>query len=217
MREHAFHDFALRYPDHHIECDFGPLRVRVPTAAWPRMSDPDDRYSDAVFFDLPHGTVRLSVLAAPRAGGLWLERAEEIAAERARAGELVYAYGGEWGPELRITDATTTNWVIGREGPRWMLLGRATCEAGDGSAETGDGRVDGRVDGLADTMRAMMSASVVVRGDEPLPVRTPLPLTDPGASGAHQPVDAQASPYTGAMTLYIPSPRNIPSPRTAVR
>src|SRR5262245_45610076 len=61
------------------ELDFGPLRVRVPPHAGVRMSVEDQEYSDAVFFDFPSGTVRLSLFAVPRSGRLWPERAEEIA------------------------------------------------------------------------------------------------------------------------------------------
>ncbi|HEY9414720.1 MAG TPA: DUF3710 domain-containing protein [Pseudonocardia sp.] len=194
MREHAFHDCTLRYLDQPVECGFGPLRVQVPAEARPRLADPDARYSDAVFFDFPDGTVRLSVLAAPRGGGLWPERAEDIAAQRSGLGEQVHTQLGEWGPELRITDADAVNWVIGRDGPRWMLLGRSTCHHG--------ARTD-----LADTMRTMIRTSAVSRGDEPLPVGTPLPLT--GLEERTDPDDAgqRANPYSGALALRIPNPR----------
>ena len=195
MREHAYHNFSLHYLDHQVECGFGPLRLRVPPQAKPRMSDPGRRYSDAVFFDFPDGFVRLSVLAAPRAGGLWLERAEEVAAERAGLGDRVRSFSGEWGPELRIVDAHSINWVIGMEGPRWMLLGRSTCHLGADND-------------LSDTLRAMMGASAVVRGDEPLPVRTPLPLSDPTSlAGGEEAAPSVGNRYRDAVSLRIPQAR----------
>jgi hypothetical protein len=194
MREHDYPDFDQQYLARRVQCDFGPLRVPVPAVARLRLSQPDARHSDAVYFEFPDGDVRLSVLAAPREGRLWPQRAEEIAADRAGAGEQVRAFSGEWGLELRITDATTTNWVIGLDGPRWMLLGRATSHRGAATD-------------LLDTMRAMIRGSVVVRGDEPLPVRTPLPLHEPGRVTVADKVEQRANPYAGALSVRIPLAR----------
>lgn len=174
------------------EYDFGPLRVRAPAQAQLRMADPDEMYSDAAFFVFPDGKVRLSVLAAPRGGRLWPQRAEEIAAAQANLGADVRSYTGEWGQELQITDDGETNWVIGVDGPRWMLLGRSTCPVG---AE----------DDLSHTMRDMIRSSVVFRGNEPLPVRTPLPLREPGSFDADDLTeDRTEGPYAGVVTLILP-------------
>lgn len=180
-------DDLERYPEY----DFGPLRVRVPVEARLRMADPDSLYSDAAFFVFPDGKVRLSVLAAPRGGHLWPERAEEIATMQANLGADVRAYTGEWGEELRITDDGETNWVIGVDGPRWMLLGRSTSPIG-ADAE------------LVETMRDMIRRSVVYRGSEPLPVRTPLPLREPGTFDADSEDDRAETPYSGVVTLILP-------------
>jgi hypothetical protein len=182
-------DDLERFPEY----DFGPLRVRVPAEAQLRMADPDALYSDAAFFVFPDGTVRLSVLAAPREGRLWPERAEEIATMQANLGAGVRAYSGEWGQELQITDDGATNWVIGVDGPRWMLLGRSSCSDG----------VDG---GLVETMRDMIRSSRVFRGNEALPARTPLPLRSPGTFDTeHEATDRTGStPYTGVITLVLP-------------
>jgi len=181
-------DDLERYPEY----DFGPLRVRVPAEAQLRMADPDQMYSDAAFFVFPDGKIRLSVVAAPKGGRLWPERAEEIATAQANLGADVRCYTGEWGQELQITDDGETNWVIGVDGPRWMLLGRSTCPAG---AEND----------LSHTMRDMIRSSVVFRGNEPLPVRTPLPLREPGTFEAGEPVEDRADgPYGGVVTLILP-------------
>ena len=188
--------------DHCLEYDFGPLRVQVPAGARPRMADPDALYCDAVFFDFPDGTVRLSVLAAPREHRLWPERAEEIATAQASLGNQVRSFSGEWGRELQIIDATTMNWVIGLDGPRWMLLGRSTCRLEADTDRADSGRADSD---LGETMRAMIRTSVVVRGDEPFPVRTPLPLKQRGGADAHDAPEQRVSPYSGAVTLIVPT------------
>lgn len=181
-------DDLERYPEY----DFGPLRVRVPAEAQLCMADPDAMYSDAAFFVFPDGKVRLSVLAAPRGGRLWPQRAEEIAAAQANLGADVQSYTGEWGQELKITDDGETNWVIGVDGPRWMLLGRSTCPVG-------------AADDLSHTMRDMIRSSVVFRGNEPLPVRTPLLLREPGSFDADDlNEDRTEGPYAGVVTLILP-------------
>lgn len=182
-------DDLERYPEY----DFGPLRVRVPADAELRMADPDLLYSDAAYFVFPDGKVRLSVLAAPRGGRLWPQRAEEIATMQANLGADVRSYTGEWGEELQITDDGETNWVIGVDGPRWMLLGRSTSPIGSDHD-------------LSHTMRDMIRSSVVFRGNEPLPVRTPLPLREPGTFDADDEGEDRASegPYAGVVTLILP-------------
>lgn len=168
------------------EVDFGPLRVKVPPEAQLRMSREDEVYSDAVFFDFPDGKIRLSVLAAPRSGRLWPERAEEIATSQARLGAQVSSVWGQWGRELHIADNGERNWVIGVDGSRCMLLGRATWPA--------DNDPD-----LVETMRAMVRSSVVVRGTDPLPVRAPLALRRPGA--VEDEATERESPYSVPVQL----------------
>ncbi|MBV9313070.1 MAG: DUF3710 domain-containing protein [Pseudonocardia sp.] len=148
------------------ELNFGPLRVWVPVGMQLRMANENGPISDAVFFTVPPGQVRLSVLAAPRSGRLWPDLAEEIASSQARLGAEVSSTWGEWGREVRIASDGELNWVIGIDGPRWMLLGRATWP-------------DDASVGLVEPMREIMRACVVIRGDEPLPVRAALPLTPP--------------------------------------
>nr|MBA2322600.1 DUF3710 domain-containing protein [Pseudonocardiales bacterium] len=150
--------FGNDAPDQHPELDFGPLRVRVPAEAYLRMADDND----AAYFIFPEGQVRLSLLAVPRGGRLWPDRAEQIATAQAARGADVTSVWGAWGRELRIVSNGETNWVIGVDGERWMLLGRATWPAGGVE--------------FVETMRGMISGSVVERGDEPLPALTPLYL-----------------------------------------
>ena len=171
--------------------DFGPLRVWVPPRACVRMSAPDEVYSDAVFFDFPSGTIRLSVLAVPRGRQLWPGRAEEIATSQAGIGAQVRCVWDQWGPELHIVDHGERNWVIGLDGSRWMLLGRATWMTDSGWE-------------LVDIMRSMIRHTVVDRGRQPLPVRAPLPLRRPDASAEEDHHSLHASPYTAIVPLMRP-------------
>lgn len=180
-------DFST-YP----EVDFGPLRVPVPPDAGVRMSVEDAQYADAVFFDFPNGSIRLSVLAAPRTGRLWPDRAEEIVGIQAGIGAQVSSVWGEWGRELHIVHEGEYNWVIGVDGVRSMLLGRATW-------------VDESGWGLVDTMRTMIRHSRVQRGDEPMPVRTPLSLRRPGSAADQEATDDPAG-YAAVVTMLTPPP-----------
>lgn len=179
-------DPCATYP----ELDFGPLRVRVPPQASVRMSLEDEIYSGAVFFDFPSGSVRLSLFAVPQSGKLWPERAEEIAVAQSNIGAAVSSVWGVWGRELHIVHNAEYNWVIGLDGSRWMLLGRATWTDEAGWE-------------LVEVMRSMIQHSVVDRGDQPLPVRAALPLHRPGFSPEDEDND-RATPYSVVMTLLQP-------------
>jgi hypothetical protein len=61
---------------------------------------------------------------------------------------------------------------IGVDGPRWMLRGVAA-----GPLE--------QAGPLAHALRDLVRGTVVARGDNPLPVRTPLPLELPDAIARH--------------------------------
>ena len=170
----------------HTVLDLGSLRVPMPVGARPRMVDEEGHASDAVFVTLPSGRVRLSVLAVPRNTRLWPDLSEEIAAAQSTAGAEVTSECGEWGSELRIAGDGELNRVIGLDGPRWMLLGRATWPADAGS-------------GPAETMREMMRGSVVVRGEDAVPARAPLPLTS--AVQSAEETSAQTGPYHSVVQL----------------
>lgn len=174
------------------ESEFGPLRVRVPPEAVIRMSSEEGDFSDAVYFDFATGTVRLGLFAAPRSEPLWPDRANEIAAAQSGIGARVRSSWGDWGPELHITDDGEENWVIGVDGPRWMLLGRATWSTDAGWA-------------LVAVMRSMIRETRVERGDEPMPVRTPLMLRRPGAEAVSTPRE-NATPYAAAVTMRRAAP-----------
>jgi hypothetical protein len=176
--------------------DLGSLRVPMPVGARPRLMDEDGHASDAVFVTLPSGRVRLSVLAVPRGIRLWPDMSEEIAAAQSAAGAEVTSEWGEWGWELLIADDGGLNRVIGLDGPRWMLLGRATWPAD-------------AVSGPAETMREMMRGSVVVRGDDAVPARAPLPLTSAVQSAEEG--AAQTGPYHSVVRLVERAPTASPA------
>ena len=81
-------------------------------------------------------------------------------------GATVAREQGEWGEEIHAVTAQGVLRFLAVDGPRWMLRGVAA-----GTAEQADDR--------AALLRDVVRETVVVRGPEPLPVRSPLVLQLP--------------------------------------
>ncbi|WP_051341586.1 DUF3710 domain-containing protein [Pseudonocardia spinosispora] len=153
-------------PDEEGALDFGSLRIPMPTRAQLQVEKGTGELLRAVHVLVPSGRVSLSALAAPRTSPLWRELAEEIATSLSADGARVRSEWGEWGREVQAGSNGALSRFIGVDGPRWMLYGVATGPA-EGAAE------------LASTLREMICGTVVVRGVDPLPVKTVLPLKLP--------------------------------------
>jgi hypothetical protein len=166
----AHDDDPPEYPD---AVDLGPLVVRLPADAHLLVDNTAGTVARTAHLTLPAGKVDLSVLAAPRSSDLWPQIAEEVTAVQGDRGARVDAEPGEWGQELRAVSADELSWFIGVDGPRWMLYGVAT----------GPVAADAE---LAATLRELLRGTVVRRGSEPLPVKTPLVLTPPNERAAEQ-------------------------------
>ncbi len=79
---------------------------------------------------------------------------------------------GEWGTELVAFVNDVLLRFVGVDGPRWML--RAVSA---GPKETSAK--------AAEELRDIVRNTVVVRGEQPMPVRTPLPLSLPEQIAQH--------------------------------
>jgi Protein of unknown function (DUF3710) len=158
--------------------DFGSIRVPVPPDGAVTVEPTTDGRMQAVHIRLPEGRLSVSALAAPKTSRLWPELAHEIDASLREGGARVRSFTGDWGRELHATSGGATSVFIGVDGPRWMLYGIATGP----SAHT---------DTLDAELRRMLRGTVVLRGKQPYPVRTILPLTVPdhlAAEAAETPV-----------------------------
>jgi hypothetical protein len=116
------------------------------------------------------GQITLTAFAAPRSGGLWPEVVPELVTKLRGDGAQVGSAAGEWGEEVEAVTEQGVLRFLGVDGPRWMLRGVA-----GGPAEHAQPRVA--------LLRDVVRQTVVVRGSEPLPVRSPLPLRLPGPLG----------------------------------
>ena len=156
--------------------DLGGLRV--PGAEGMELRLELDETSEVVqAVTVVHGdsTMQLMAFAAPRTEGIWDDVREEIRKSLASQG-LVDQVASEWGTELHAT-LTVTNpqgqsvmqpvRFVGIDGPRWFVRalfgGRA---ARDAEAAAG--------------LEAVLRASVVVRGTDPMAPGDPLSLRVPG-------------------------------------
>lgn len=161
------YDAAEVPDDGRIRLDLGSLRLPVPEGAQLQVEVDKSGPVRAVHLMTGLGQLTVTAFAAPRTGGLWTEVARELVSRLRADGAPVSRAKGEWGEEI---DAVTPQGVLrflAVDGPRWLLRGVAA-----GAAEHAEAR--------AALLRDVVRETVVVRGPEPLPVRSPLPLQLPG-------------------------------------
>ena len=155
--------------------DLGALRVTVPPGVDVRLDMSESGEVAAVSFVRGESIGQALVFAAPRRSGIWAEVRAEIAESLAQGPGSGVETEGPLGTELRAqvpaeVPGQPTVLVparfLGVDGPRWfarLLL-------------TGPAATD---DAAAAPIIEAFKASVVVRGDEAMPAREPLPLTLP--------------------------------------
>ena len=139
-------------------------------------------------------TLSVSAFAAPRADGIWDAVRADLASSASGQGASLKETEGPFGTELAGTVAVqpppgqtgTPKPVrrparfIGVDGPRWFLRGMLSGPAG----EPGEAAAE-----LEDAFRQI----VVVRGNEPMPVREQLPMTLPADLAAQIAAQAEAA------------------------
>ncbi len=117
------------------------------------------------------GTMQIGLFAAPRNEGIWDEvRAEIHESLTQQRAKPVEREGGSFGTELTAVlpaqgGARTPVRFIGVDGPRWFLRAMLAGQAAD--------------PGHAEVFEEAFRQIVVVRGNTPLPVREPVPLSLP--------------------------------------
>lgn len=160
------YDAADAPADGRPRLDLGSLRLPVPEGAQLQVEMDRSGPVRAVHLVVPQGQVTVTAFAAPRSAGLWTEVARELAAQLRSDGATVDLRAGEWGREVSaVTDQASLRF-LGVDGPRWMLRGVAA-----GSEQQSEA--------LVIVLRDVVRDTVVVRGAEPLPVRSALPLQLP--------------------------------------
>ncbi|MFI6025145.1 DUF3710 domain-containing protein [Amycolatopsis magusensis] len=153
--------------------DLGSVRVPVPEGAQVQVEmDQASGGVRAVHVVTPVGQVTVSGYAAPKSGGLWTEVCGELTEQLRTDGAKVQPGRGEWGLELSAIVGEVALRFIGVDGPRWMLRGVIAGPQSQAAA-------------APDVLREIVRHTIVVRGDSPMPVRTPLTIELPEAVQQH--------------------------------
>ena len=165
--------------------DLGALQLGVRADVEVRMEvDPQGQLQLALAHN--DSIAQVNVFAAPRTEGIWAEVRGEIAEALTGAGGQATEAEGVLGTELRAVIpqevpgrgvVPTPARFVGVDGPRWFVRALLT-----GPAATQDAAARPLVEALREV--------VVVRGDDPMPAREPLPLVLPAE--AQQQMEQQA-------------------------
>jgi hypothetical protein len=164
--------------------DLGALQIPVDAGLEIRVEVGEDGQVAGVTLLNPTGQMQLGVFAAPRKDGIWDEVRAEIKASISTQGGTVSERDGEFGTELAgrlpVPGGLTPVRFLGVDGPRWFL--RAML-AGAPAVQDEEARP------FLDTFRGL----VVVRGNDPLPVREPVPLQLPKEAAEQLAAAAEAA------------------------
>jgi Protein of unknown function (DUF3710) len=152
--------------------DLGSIRLPVPEGAQLQVEVDQNKAVRAVHVITPVGQLTVNAYAAPKSGGLWREVSTELAEQLRGDGATVRTMKGEWGLELLAAVGEVSLRFVGVDGPRWMLRGVVA-----GPPEVAEKS--------AHALHDLIRGTVVVRGTQPMPVRTPLPLELPPAIAQH--------------------------------
>ena len=156
--------------------DLGGLKV-VPREGLQMRLEVEERTKRvvAVTLILGESTVQLQPFAAPRSEGIWHSVRAVLQAQLEKQGASVEEVDGLIGTELRASipagDAGKRQVrIVGVDGPRWMLQAMIAGKAASSESDY-------------ETMVDVLRATVVVRGQQPMPPRDLIPLKAPAAKG----------------------------------
>jgi hypothetical protein len=151
--------------------DLGSLQIPAVEGVEVRVQASPDGVIEHVVLVSGAGAVEFGAFAAPRSEGIWDEVREEMVKEMAAANITAREVDGTYGrevvarlpdPQGQIVDVR----YVGVDGPRWFV--KATFQ-GPVAVDMAQAPV------LAECLEGL----VVVRDDEPRPVREPLPMRLP--------------------------------------
>ncbi|ASU79503.1 DUF3710 domain-containing protein [Actinopolyspora erythraea] len=164
-RQEAPHDEVERL-------DLGSVRLPVPENSQLQVEVDPAGPVRAVHLLTPSGRLTVSAFAAPRTGDLWQEVRQELVEQLRSDGAEVRHEQGIWGAEIVADTDRTSLRFVGVDGPRWLLRGVAASPSED-------------LDACTKLLYAVIDETVVDRGTEPMPVRTPLPIELPEEIAQH--------------------------------
>lgn len=149
--------------------DLGSVYLPMPDGAQLQVEMSPEGAPQAVHLVTEHGRITVSAYAAPKSPGQWREVASELAESLRADNATVSIESGPWGREVAASTPNADLRFIGVDGPRWMIR---CVVAGPAGAIAADAP-------LVAIARAVLLNTVVSRGNDPHPVRTPLPVVLP--------------------------------------
>ncbi|GGK40939.1 DUF3710 domain-containing protein [Nocardia camponoti] len=149
--------------------DLGSVLIPVPDGGQLQVEMSPDGTPQAVHLATEHGRLTVAAYAAPKSAGQWRTVAADLAASMRADGATVTIEKGPWGREIKAVTEGADLRFVGVDGPRWMV--RMVAAGPTGAVEEHGP--------LIAAARAVLGATLVRRGDEPLPVRDPLPVVLP--------------------------------------
>lgn len=167
--------------------DLGSILLPVPDGGQLQVEMTPDGTPQAVHLATPHGRLTVAAYAAPKSPGQWRTVAADLAESLRADGAQVSVQTGPWGRELHAVTEGADLRFIGIDGYRWMVRLVAAGPSGAADDDTP----------LVEAARRLLADTVVRRGEEPMPVREPLPvvlpqeLADQLMAAHQQQVDAQ--------------------------
>ncbi|WP_228002040.1 DUF3710 domain-containing protein [Nocardia australiensis] len=167
--------------------DLGSVILPMPPGGQLQVEMTPEGTPQAVHLATEHGRITVAAYAAPKSPGQWRTVAADLAESLRGDGARVAVENGPWGRELlAVTDGADLRF-IGVDGHRWMV--RLVAAGPAGAADEGGP--------LVAAARAILSETVIRRGEDPMPVREPLAVVLPQelaeqlAAAHQQQVDAQ--------------------------
>ncbi|MCL2533273.1 MAG: DUF3710 domain-containing protein [Nocardiaceae bacterium] len=151
--------------------DLGSVLLPMPDGAQLQVEMSPEGAPQAVHLVTQFGRVTVSAYAAPKSPGQWREVASELAESLRGDNAEVSIETGPWGREVIGVTPNADLRFIGVDGPRWMI--RCVVAGPSGNVAAGSP--------LVEIARGVLRDTVVNRGNDPHPVRTPLPVVLPQA------------------------------------
>lgn len=151
--------------------DLGSVLIPLPAGGQLQVEMTQAGAPQAVHVVTQYGRITIAAYAAPKSPGQWREVAADLASSLRNDKSEVSVETGPWGRELHGVTANADLRFIGVDGYRWMVR---CVLAGPAGAVTDDSP-------LVRIARDVLAQTVVDRGADPHPVRTPLPVVLPAA------------------------------------
>lgn len=207
--------------------DLGSVLIPLPEGGQLQVEMSQAGSPQAVHIVTQFGRITIAAYAAPKSPGQWREVAADLASSLRNDKAETTVETGPWGRELLGVTANADLRFIGVDGYRWMVR----CVLAGPSGAVGEGQP------LVRLAHTILRQTVVDRGTEPHPVRTPLPVVLPqvlaeqlaaaaqqqaaaqqnAAQQAAQPQAAQPQAAVPTAEPVVPQQDSTPQPTAAER